>query len=488
MTYLVFDVGTSGTKAVLTDESGAVLQAAYRAYPTRTFDNGRVEQDADDWWRAACEAARELRAHGADVVALTGQMQDLILLGADGKPLRPVLLYSDTRAHAEATELNEHVGRDRLRELTGNDQEAGSLAAKLRWLEQHEAATLASARYLLLGAADYLAFKLTGRAVCDTTNASSTGLLDLENRTWLDLEKVYALDVARLLPKLVKGGAGVGRLSEDGAAALGVRAAIPVHLGPGDAGATTLGAGCGVPGKTYAYVGTSGWVAYSSATRGAPGRGVITLVHPDPGLFVCVAPLLTAGGNWAWLQGLFGAADTGEMVARALARPPGKLLYLPYLNGERSPFSDPFARAAFVGLAPEHTQDDLARAVLEGVAFAYRHALDALVPDAVTALTLTGGGTGSNPFCQLFADVTGVPVEVLAEAATTPAEGAVRAAQVARGDAADYTVEPYTVEPTVKNVWRPGDTARYGEKYELFRAAYPALQPLFARLAGVNLG
>lgn len=483
MTFLVFDVGTSGTKAALVDEQGAVLRETYRAYPTHVAAGGWVEQDADDWWRAACEAACELHARDAGAIALTGQMQNLILMDAAGQPLRRTILYSDIRAHAEAAAFEKTLGRDRLRALTGNDQEAGSLAAKLRWLEQHENPVLASARHLLLGAADYLAFRMTGRAVCDTTNASSTGLLDLNNRAWLDLETVYGLhDVNRLLPTLLAGGAEVGRLSETGAAALGMRAGVPVHSGPGDAGATTLGAGCGAPGKLYAYVGTSGWVAYSSLTRGAPERGVITLTHPHPDLFICIAPLLTAGGNLAWLRDVFGRAEVADMVARALTRPLNRLLYLPYLNGERSPFSDPFARAAFIGLAPEHTPDDLARAVLEGVVFAYKHALDALQPGSVTTMTLTGGGTGSDGFCQLFADVTGVAVGVLAEAATTPAKGAALAARVVRGEAVDYVLEP-----TIKKTWQPAATALYKEKYEVFREAYPALKPLFARLADMKL-
>lgn len=486
--WLALDIGTTGTKAALLDAKGQVQRSAYRAYVTHTAEGGIVEQDARDWWNAAAAAARELNPGEAGAIVLTGQMQNLILLDAQGVSVRPVILYSDSRAHAEAAALQESIGQDVLRRLTGNDQEAGSLLAKLRWLLAHEPAALNRAAHLLVGAADVVAFGLTGVAASDTTTASATGLMDIATRAWLpsaDLSRCGIAAVERLFSRLHPGGVEIGTVMPAAAAEWQVRPGIPVYLGPGDAGAATLGAGSGVPGHPYAYIGTSGWVAFTAQNAGRPETGVFTLAHPQPGQFICIAPLLTAAGNFDWARSLFGAASHAVMIDSALAQPPSRLLSLPYLNGERSPFSDPFARGAFIGLEPHHTQADLVRAVLEGVALAYRHALDSLISTPIAHLVLTGGGTRSPGLCQMIADVTGVEVSIAPDAANVGLRGAVLAAQVARGEWTDYALAAETARsPTMQ----PDSALRahYNRQYTHFRAAYPALKPLFAEMAAPN--
>jgi len=484
--WLAFDIGTTGAKAALIDGAGQVVRSATRQYPTHTATGGVMEQDAGDWWRAVRETCRALGAlDEVDAIALTGQMQDAILVNATGDPVRPVILYSDTRAHAEAARLPDQLGAARIRELTGNDQDAGSLLAKLAWLQAHEPAALEASRWLLLGAADFVALKMTGAATTDTTTASTTGLMNLATRTALDDSVFAALelrDCARLVPPITPGGHRVGALTSAAAETLGLPAGIPVYHGPGDAGATTIGAGSGEPGAVYAYLGTSGWIAFTATERAQPGQGVITLAHPAPGRTIQVAPLLTAGGNLDWVRDLFGGGDYDAVIARALDRDPSRLLYLPYLSGERAPFSDPHARGAFVGLGASATRDDLCRAVLEGVVYAYRHALDALIPGATTTLTLTGGGTRSRRWCQLFADVTHLPVAIQADPENVGVRGAILCAQVAHGARASYAAsEFFPIEATLPP--DPAHAAHFDRQYRVFREAYPALKPIFAQLA-----
>ncbi len=478
--WLGLDLGTTGLKAALLNASGEILQSAYRAYPSRSQAPGWVEQQAEDWRQAAQDAVRVLDTSLVTALALTGQMQDVILCDETGRPLRPVILYSDSRAALEAAQLDESVGRARLWRLTGNEQGASGVLAKLRWLAAHEGASLERATHLFLGAAEYLAFLLTGVAASDSTTASTTGLLELASRRWLGLEQGLPPQALRLLPKLVDGGAEVGALRSALARDWGLKPGLPVHLGPGDAGAATLGAGGGVPKRPYAYLGASGWVAFTSEARAPLQSGVFTLAHPDPQRFICVAPLLSAGGNLDWLLALFGLEDHAALVTEALERPVSSLLYLPYLKGERSPFNDPDARAAFIGLNASHSRGDLARAVLEGVAFAYRHLLDALLEAPPDGLVLTGGGARASLFCQLIADVTGLSVTVLAEAEHVGIRGAVLAAQVWRGER-----EGYGVLPAARQVLRPQPSA-LTDKYELFRQAYPALRPLFQKMAAAH--
>ena len=487
--WLAFDVGTSGVKAALVDHTGQVLRSVTREYATRTVSGGIVEQNAGDWWAAACAASRALDAYGdVDAIALTGQMQDVILIDANGDPVYPVILYSDTRAHEEIETLTAQVGTEQLRDWTGNLQDAGSLLGKLLWLQKHAPDALKASAWLLLGAADFIAYHMTGVPVTDTTTASTTGLMNIATRSALEQTAFAAMgleDCARLLPPMLSGGQYIGPLGASAAKALGLQAGVAVHHGPGDAGAATIGAGCGEIGSAYAYLGTSGWIAFTAAEQAQPDRGVITLAHPDPARYIQVAPLLTAGGNLEWVRDLFGSDTYEDLISDALRVSPSSLLYLPYLNGERSPFSDPHARGAFIGLQAGMGKSVLYRAVLEGVVYAYRHALDALAPTLKNAITLTGGGTRSKLWCQLFADIIQQPVAIQAEPEHVGVRGAILAAQVASGERASFAAEDFS---PIEVVLSPDTThaQHFDRQYHIFRDAYPALKAIFSRLASTS--
>jgi xylulokinase len=486
--WLAFDIGTTGLKAALVAPNGEIVRSVYRAYSTHTADGGIVEQNALDWWMAAVEACKELAKsddfNRVEALALTGQMQDLILVDDKGNPVHLVILYSDSRARTEADRIVRSIGVERLRSLTGNDQDASSLLAKLLWLKLQQPQVLESARHLLLSAADFLAMKLTGVATTDTTTASTTGLMDLSTRTALShavLEEIGIGEAHRLLPQIAAGGTKAGVLTDTSAKELGLKAGTPVHHGPGDAGATTLGAGSGEAGSVYGYLGTSGWIAFTSPERALPDQGAITLAHPKQTYYIQIAPLLTAGRNLEWVRDLFGSDDFEKLIEKALQAEPSHLIYLPYLSGERSPFRDSLARGAFVGLNGRTSKADLYRAVLEGVINGYRHALNALLVLPATTVILTGGGTRSQAWCQLFADIANIPVAVAADAENVGVRGAVLAAQVSLGEQKSYNPPDYfpikvTLQPNTKH------REHYDQKYQLFRDTYPALKPIFGKM------
>jgi xylulokinase len=486
--WLAFDIGTTGTKAALIDGRGRVRHSAYTAYPTYTADGGYVEQNAADWWKAVIAVCRDLSGSSAlgsvEGIALTGQMQNVILVDEDGNPVHPVLLYSDTRARAEAEEINRNIGAERLRELTGNDQGADGLLAKLLWMERERSNVLQSTRHLLLGAADFIALLMTGAAAGDITTASVTGLINLENREFHDrpfFDEVGIGGCVDLLVSLVSGGAVIGTLTDSAARTLGLTTGLPVYLGPGDAGATTIGAGSGIAGRVYAYLGTSGWIGFTAPERAPIEQGAITVAHPTPDSYIQVAPLLTVGGNLEWVRDLFEQDDYDGMIAAALASPPSHLVYLPYLNGERSPIRDPLARGAFVGLNRRLTRVDLCRAVLEGVVYGYRHALEALNAPIDAAITLTGGGSRSEAWCQLFADILKTPVVIADDAENVALRGAALAAQVNAGVWPDYNPPDYFPVSATLPPDREHD-GHFDHQYTLFRDLYPALKPIFARM------
>jgi len=498
-TILAIDIGTTGAKAALVDRSGALLASVLATYPTHTAAGGVVEQTPQEWWDASCRALRQLWASAPTgvqfaAVILSGQMQDMIPLG-DDDTVGPALLYSDSRAQVEAAAIEQLVGTARLTQITANAQGATSVLAKWRWLASHEPARLAATRTILLGSHDYIAWRLCGARSADPTTAATTGLLDWRTRTWAhDLLARLGLDAA-LLPELHTSGRRIGVVGADAAVATGIPAGTPVLQGVGDLGATTVGVGAAEPGILYAYLGTSGWVAASQGTATPmPERGVFTICHPQLDRSIQVAPVLTAGGNLEWLRSALmmpegEQPDYARLNAQAAQAAPGSggVLYLPYLNGERSPFSDANARAGFLGISGATTQADLVRAVMEGTAFAYRALREALGVAPGSALMLAGGGGKSPVWAQMLADVLASPVQVAAAPGDAPARGAAIIAGRALGWYADLTPgegffpAQATYTPIAANV------RVYDRLYPIFAGLYPALRASFAALVEVQV-
>lgn len=476
--WLMLDLGSTNIKGALLGPAGELLHSASHPNRPHTTAEGVQEQNVEDWWQAAVAVIRELSQHSTDLagIGVTGQMQNLILLDAHQRPLRPVISYNDQRADRIVDSWRQNQQLQRLLDETGNEQGPTSLLGKLRWLQDQTPEVLSRTEQIFVGSADYLVFRLTGVALADTTTAATTGLMALEPRTWHQqlLAAVGVGAQVSKLPKLVSGGTLASRLLPALADELGLRGDIPVYLGPGDAGATTIGAGCGGTGKAYAYLGTSGWVGLTEGVPASMESGVFTLAHPDPQHYLQVAPILTAGGNLSWVKELFQWESYEELIACALACPPGRLLYLPYLQGERSPFIDPHARGTWIGMTSQTQPAELTRAVLEGTCLAFRHALQAIAMQPPAELFLTGGVSRSETFCQLFADVLGLPIHLIADPEWTGLRGVWACC---RGETTTYS-------PGVKKTFDPDPQLRahYERMFELFLQSYPALRELFGQL------
>jgi xylulokinase len=300
---------------------------------------------------------------------------------------------------------------------------------------------------------------------------------------------------AALLPPIFPSAQVIGQVTAQAAAATGLRAGTPVVIGGGDGACATVGAGAVRPGDAYNYIGSSSWVALATAQPVIdPEQRTFNLAHLDPALNVALGAMQTAGGAFDWFERLLRCDLDADPIYAALDAdaaqvPPGAsgLLFLPYLLGERSPHWNPLARGAFVGLAMPNGRGELARAVLEGVAFNLRAILDVLRDQDITveAMRLLGGGGKSALWRQILADVYGLPIEQVALPASATALGAAIAGGVGVGIYPDYSVARRLAPVARIDRPNPATQARYAALYALFQQSYTALEPIFEQLAAL---
>jgi xylulokinase len=482
------DVGTGGTRAVLIDRSGAVVASfASEHAPIRSAHVGWAEQDPEDWWRAAREAIAGVIAEsgltGAEIeaVGLTGQMHGCVMLDAEGKVLRPALIWCDQRTQPQCDWLTETIGFERLIELTCNPALPNFTLTKLLWVREHQPEIFAKIAHVLCPK-DYVRYRLTGEFAMDMQEASGTLLLDVTHRRW-SREMAEAAGIPmEWLPRLFEGPEICARISSAGAVATGLAAGTPVAAGAGDQGAGAVGMGILAPGSVSATIGTSGVVfaATDSPIKDRLGR-LHTFCHAAPGRWHVMGVTNGAGLSLRYFRDTFApGASYEELTTLAAAVPAGSdgLMWAPYLFGERTPHLDPEARAAFVGITALHTRGHFVRAVLEGVAFSLMDTFTLFrelgVP--VKAIRLGGGGARGALWRQIQADVYGHSVELL-EAEEGGAFGAALLAGTGIGTWAsveDACAATVRVSETIK----PKDVGVMQAAYARYRRIYPALKEI----------
>ncbi|XP_057826921.2 uncharacterized protein LOC131038497 isoform X3 [Cryptomeria japonica] len=515
---LAVDVGTGGTKAALISRSGGVMSTAFAPHeppsPSPMGWQASAEQDQESWWLAAKIAIKDCLLNNSstnsdklppDAIAITGQMQDVILLPKGRtSPQRKAILYSDARASVEAAEIAELAGgSSSLASATGQPQGGtSSILAKLRWLDKNDIAAAAQCKSLLLGGHDYVVWKLCGVLVTDATTASTTGLTDRSFQYAESLIKRVNLGHwLEMLPYIAPVDIPcAGEVSEAAAAELGFPflKAVPVLHCCGDAGACSLGAGAGSPGSIYGYLGTSGWVAGSfrrpkeRSQRSIPG--VFTLAHPNSALVFQTGSIMTAGGNLAWAaSNLINTSkretlpmSTIDELAKVCQVGCGGLLYLPFLSGERCPFEDPTARAAFIGISNNTSMGEMFRSIMEGVSFAMLSAQCAMLEEPLAdsrPLRLVGGGASSPIWPQIIASVFGQTVEVLEEAQDVGVKGAALLAGKWLGW--HDTLSPDGDWLKIRQTYYPCEKASlvYNDLFATYNEAYHNLRPIFQKLS-----
>ena len=495
MTYFLgIDTSTTGSKALLIDERGEVVAVASSPHTLQTPRTLWSEQDPHEWWGAVSASIRSVLENtgigGEQIgaVGLTGQMHGLVLLDEVGTVLRPAILWNDQRTQSQCDEIHARIGKEKFIQITGNVALTGFTAPKILWVKENEPDVFAQARHVLLPK-DYIRYKLTGEYAMDKADGAGTVLFDLKSRDWSD-EVLAALEIPRAwMPKTFEGPEFTGFVSQEAASLTGLKAGTPVAAGGGDQAAQAVGVGAVEPGIIGLTVGTSGVVFASTPSALIESEGRLhAFCHAVPGLWHFMGVMLSAAGSLQWYRDSLAADKSFDnLLKEAEAVPAGSegLQFLPYLSGERTPYPDPLARGAFIGLTLRHSRAHLTRAVLEGVSFGLKDSFT-LIQNAglgvITQVRASGGGTKGALWRQILASI----LEAELVTVNTSEGAAYGAALLAGVGAGVWSDVPSACKACVKITGSTQPVSSqantYRKAYSLYRELYPALKSSFVQM------
>jgi xylulokinase len=504
---LGIDIGTSGTKTALFNIHGDRIASSVSEYPLYQPKNGWAEQDPNDWWNAVILTVRDtvdksgVKKEDIVGIGLTGQMHGLVMLDKDGLVLRNAIIWCDQRTLEECHDIERLVGREQLIKITANPALTGFTASKIMWVKKHEPELYAKCRHILLPK-DYIRYKLTGNFATEVSDASGMQLLDVPQRRWSEevLDKL-GIDID-MLGRVYESPEVTGYTTNESAIKCGIIAGIPVVGGAGDNAAAAVGEGVVSEGRAFTTIGTSG-VVYTHTDKLAidPLGRVHTFCCSVPGAWHLMGVTQAAGLSLRWLRDTVCSSEIYEAKSKGIdpyvimdkkaadsSIGANRLIYLPYLMGERTPHLDPNCRGAFIGLSAMHGRGDMIRAVMEGVCYSLKDCLEVLAEMGAVPedMRICGGGAKSVLWRKMLADVYGLPVTTV-ESDEGPALGAAILAMVGAGLYSD-------VQTACKNIVRTKETItcdmsnneKYIRYYEIYNRLYANLKDDFNALARIN--
>ena len=485
--YIGIDLGTSAVKLLLVDEKGAICGSVTKEYPLSFPQPGWSEQNPADWWKAVQHGILQLTEHldKSEIrgIGCGGQMHGLVALDENDAVIRPAILWNDGRTAEETEYLNTVVGKEKLSALTANIAFAGFTAPKLLWMRKHEPENFARIKKIMLPK-DYINYRLTGVHACDYSDASGMLLLDVEHKCWSpEMLDICGVTEAQM-PRLFESYEVIGTIQGFVSGALGLPRDCKVVAGAGDNAAAAVGTGTVGEGACNLSLGTSGTIFISSEHFGVdPNNALHAFAHAD-GHYHLMGCMLSAASCNKWfcdeiLKSTDYAGEQAPISKEKLGR--NRVYFLPYLMGERSPINDTDARGTFVGMSMDTSRADMLQAVLEGVAFAIRDSFEVArsLGIDIRRSKLCGGGARSKLWRTIFANVLNIALDI-PQTEEGPGYGGAMLAMVGRGvyESVEACAQALvhvkeTLEPD------PALAARYEERYQQFKAIYPAMKPLF---------
>ena len=499
---LAHDLGTSGNKATLYNLEGQLCSSNIYEYPTYYPNDGWVEQDPEDWWKAVCVSTRELLENAGvskkEIACITfsAQMMGCLPVDNNGRPLRKSIIWADMRAVKQSEFMEKALGMETVYRITGHRISPSYSAAKILWVRENEP-EIFNKTYKILHAKDYIIQKLTGEFVTDYSDAAGMNLFDLVKRKWSD-QILNTLELSKeLLPEPHPSTDIAGKINRDAAKLTGLMEGTPVVIGGGDGSCAAVGAGVVEEGKTYNVVGSSSWIGLASREPiFDPEMRTFNWVHLDPTLYSPCATMQTAGYSVNWMKNtlcgleLLQATEMNINPYRLIdekieTSPAGanNLLFLPYLLGERSPRWNPDAKGAFIGLKMTHNHADIYRSVLEGVAFNLKVIMEIFEGFApINEVILIGGGAKGRVWMEILADVWQKTILIPKYLEEATSMGAAICGGVGIGAFPDFKVinQFNNIETEIQPREQYKET--YDRLYKIFNKAYEALVPIYRML------
>lgn len=504
MKYLLgIDLGTSGTKTVLFDQTGVEIASSTVEYPLYQPKNGWAEQNPLDWWNATIQTTKNIlntsKVNPKDIVGLglSGQMHGLVMIDKDGQVIRNAILWCDGRTGEECKEITEIIGKERLIEISANPALTGFTAGKILWVRKNELENYAKC-YKILLPKDYIRYKLTGLLGQDVSDASGTNLFDVKNRCWSE-EILEKLNINQeLMPKVYESVDFAGNITEQASQIIGLSTETKVCFGAGDNAAAAIGTGVVSSGKALTTIGTSGVIfAHSDEVSIDPKGRVHTFCSAVPNAYTVMSCTLAAGMSLKWFRDNFCQAeievaknlgvDSYEIINQGVKDIPigcDKLIFLPYLMGERSPILDEKSRGVFFGLSGIHTKYHMARAVMEGVMYSQKQCFELIKQMGINPkyMYACGGGAKSEIWRQMMADLYNADVLTVVNE-QGPALGVAILAAVCAGIYEDVQ-SACKVMIKEKNTLKPIElnAEKYDKYYNIYTKLYPKLKEQFEEL------
>ena len=487
------DLGTSSLKTLLTDHDGNKIALRAKDYQFASPRTGFAEHDPEEWWDACVETVRGviedsgISPEDIDGIGFSGQMHGAVLLDEEMRPIRPAILHCDARSGAQVRRIKEELGDD-VQRLMMNPVYSGFLFVSLLWVRENEPDNYSRIRCVMLPK-DYLRYKLTGNIGSDHSDASATLAYDVENGCWSkEILDRFGIPV-EWFPPVCNTADAVGNVSPEAAGITGLSVRTVVAAGGGDQVMQGIGNGVIRPGQAIANIGTSGQVSFqSSKPIRNPALSTNTFGGYERGRWITMGAIMNAGLCLKWWRGITKQQDYTELNDEVASVPPGSggVVFLPYLNGERTPHLDPDLSGAFMGVNLGTGRAQLNRAVMEGVTYALYQCIElcgelGLTPEG--AVVASGGGARSLPWLQIQADVFGAPIKV-AKGEEQACLGAAIAGGVAAGIYRD-------VEEGCERAVRYQDLVvmpdperheAYGEYYRMYKEIYSAGGDVLHRL------
>lgn len=479
--YIGIDLGTSSIKAILCDSLGNVLCEASREYELISPKELYFEQNPKIWFSCMIETLKEITKNEKIIKAISfsGQMHGLVILDKNDEPIRNCILWNDSRSTKETKYLNEEIGKDRLISYTRNIAYPGFTAPKLLWVKNNEPDNFKKISKIMLPK-DYLAYKLSGVFATDYSDASGTLFLDVKNKCYSkEMLDICSINIS-MFPKLYESYEVIGRIKKEITDFLGINDDVDIVIGGADNAVAAIGMGINSDCANIS-LGTSGTILIPMNKPFLNEEGKLHSFCSANNDFYAMGCILTAASarSW-WLNNILKSNDFLLDEKEARLNMHNEVFFLPYLNGERSPYNDANIRGSFIGLSTNTKRSDMSLAVMEGVGFALYDCYKCINDIDIKYLTICGGGSKSRLFVELISNIFNLPVKI-GKNQYGPALGAAILAMVGSKEYKDIASATKSIIKYDDIIYPNNDTKYYQEKYDKFHRLYPLLNKFYSK-------